>query len=355
MAKLHAAQRNKLRSSSFGLPGSRKYPMHDRSHAANAKARASQQLHKGNLSSSSYHQIIAKANRILHKAGGGYLHMASGGHVYNAMYGSKAPGAGTHVPTAVTLSVGTPHSVAFTKGAQRRGSNPAASGVGKYAQGGAVSYPYQETPYQFAKGGFLSRHPNHPANKIGYDMHEDGPDEHPHRYAHGGQIGDPPPHAERMEGGRHPTGQHRELPGRRGFEVEDWHGDVGYADGGTVHANAPARATRASLAAMDKSWVEDADHPDHGAERHGDTRDVGGGHADSHHQTYKGQGPQYADGGNVSVHVDQVRGHHDVDEDDDDEAHEGRKARRMRRGGGVLRSKAVRRDAQPERRLRDYV
>lgn len=41
--------------------------MPDRSHAANAKARAKQMLNKGKLSRSSYNRIVAKANRILRK------------------------------------------------------------------------------------------------------------------------------------------------------------------------------------------------------------------------------------------------------------------------------------------------
>jgi hypothetical protein len=67
MAKLKAASRKRIPSSQFGLPGSRKYPMNDRSHAANAKARASQQVAAGNLSSGAKAKIDAKANRILGK------------------------------------------------------------------------------------------------------------------------------------------------------------------------------------------------------------------------------------------------------------------------------------------------
>ena len=63
--KLKAAMRNALPKSEFGLPGSRKYPMPDRSHAANAKARATQQVAKGNLSASAAARIRAKANRVL--------------------------------------------------------------------------------------------------------------------------------------------------------------------------------------------------------------------------------------------------------------------------------------------------
>lgn len=69
MAVLRSATRKSLPSSTFGLPGSRKYPMPDKAHAANAKARATQQVKAGNLSSSSAAQIRAKANRILGKSG----------------------------------------------------------------------------------------------------------------------------------------------------------------------------------------------------------------------------------------------------------------------------------------------
>jgi hypothetical protein len=67
MAKLKTASRNALADRVFGLPGQRKYPMPDKSHAANAKARATQQVAKGNLSSSSAAKIRVKANRILGK------------------------------------------------------------------------------------------------------------------------------------------------------------------------------------------------------------------------------------------------------------------------------------------------
>lgn len=65
MVKLNAKERNKLPKSDFGLPGEKKYPMPDMAHAANAKARATQQVKKGNLSSSSKAKIDAKANRVL--------------------------------------------------------------------------------------------------------------------------------------------------------------------------------------------------------------------------------------------------------------------------------------------------
>ena len=67
MAKLKSKARNALPKSDFGLPGERKYPMNDASHAKNAKARASELEHKGKLSSSAKAKIDAKANRILDK------------------------------------------------------------------------------------------------------------------------------------------------------------------------------------------------------------------------------------------------------------------------------------------------
>jgi hypothetical protein len=67
MSKLTTATRNRIPSSQFGEPGKRKYPMPDRSHAANAKARATQQVKAGRLSSSEAAKIRAKANRILGK------------------------------------------------------------------------------------------------------------------------------------------------------------------------------------------------------------------------------------------------------------------------------------------------
>jgi hypothetical protein len=69
MAKLTAARRNALPKSSFAEPG-RSYPVPDRSHAANAKARAKQQLAKGNLSRGQYQHIVSRANEVLKAHGG---------------------------------------------------------------------------------------------------------------------------------------------------------------------------------------------------------------------------------------------------------------------------------------------
>lgn len=67
MSKLTSKERKAIPKKEFGLPGEKKYPMPDKSHAANAKARASQQVKKGNLSESSKAKIDAKANRVLGK------------------------------------------------------------------------------------------------------------------------------------------------------------------------------------------------------------------------------------------------------------------------------------------------
>ena len=65
MAKLTTAARKAIPASEFGLPGSRKFPMPDASHAANAKARATQGVAKGTLSPASAAKIRAKADKML--------------------------------------------------------------------------------------------------------------------------------------------------------------------------------------------------------------------------------------------------------------------------------------------------
>jgi hypothetical protein len=67
MAVLRAAKRKRLSRKSFGLPGSRKYPMPDRRHAANAKARATQMAKRGKISAATKARIHAKANRVLRR------------------------------------------------------------------------------------------------------------------------------------------------------------------------------------------------------------------------------------------------------------------------------------------------
>ena len=65
MAKLTTKNRNALASSTFALPKSRKYPVPDKAHAANAKARASEMANNGKISASTKAKIDAKANRVM--------------------------------------------------------------------------------------------------------------------------------------------------------------------------------------------------------------------------------------------------------------------------------------------------
>lgn len=77
MSKLDAAKRNKIPKKEFGLPGERKYPMPDRAHAQNSKARATQMEKKGKLSAASKAKIDAKANKVLGKKKDGMSHVSS--------------------------------------------------------------------------------------------------------------------------------------------------------------------------------------------------------------------------------------------------------------------------------------
>lgn len=65
MADLSTKTRNAFGPKVFGLPGKRAYPMPDKSHAANAKARASEMFDKGKLTASAKAEIDAKANAKL--------------------------------------------------------------------------------------------------------------------------------------------------------------------------------------------------------------------------------------------------------------------------------------------------
>ena len=64
MAKLTTKARKRIPASKFALPGGR-YPIEDRSHAANAKARATQQVKRGKLTAAQAAEIRSKANRVL--------------------------------------------------------------------------------------------------------------------------------------------------------------------------------------------------------------------------------------------------------------------------------------------------
>lgn len=66
MTKLTTKKRNKLPASDFA-GADRSYPINDKSHAINAKARATQMVKRGKLSESQAEKIRAKANHILGK------------------------------------------------------------------------------------------------------------------------------------------------------------------------------------------------------------------------------------------------------------------------------------------------
>jgi hypothetical protein len=76
MAKLTAKKRNNLKPSTFAIPPKKgqpgKYPVPDASHAANAKARATQMLAKGKLSPEQAAKIRHKADVVLGKHDGSY-------------------------------------------------------------------------------------------------------------------------------------------------------------------------------------------------------------------------------------------------------------------------------------------
>ena len=65
MAELSTNRRKHLKDSQFGLPDERKYPMPDKVHARNAKARAAQQEDKGTITAAEERKIDRKADRIL--------------------------------------------------------------------------------------------------------------------------------------------------------------------------------------------------------------------------------------------------------------------------------------------------
>ena len=66
MAKLTTKRRKALPSKDFAGPA-RSYPIEDRSHAANAKARATQAVKAGRMSPAERTKIDAKADRKLRK------------------------------------------------------------------------------------------------------------------------------------------------------------------------------------------------------------------------------------------------------------------------------------------------
>jgi hypothetical protein len=69
MAELSAKTRNKLPARDFAEPGKRAYPIEDKAHARNAKARASQAVKAGRMSRSEESRIDKKADSVLEKKG----------------------------------------------------------------------------------------------------------------------------------------------------------------------------------------------------------------------------------------------------------------------------------------------
>ncbi len=68
MATLTTARRKNLPSSDFALPG-RRYPVEDKAHARDAKARASQALNAGRLTATEKAKVDRKADAVLQKKG----------------------------------------------------------------------------------------------------------------------------------------------------------------------------------------------------------------------------------------------------------------------------------------------
>ncbi len=64
MAKLRTSARKSLPENEFALPGGR-YPVEDKAHAANAKARATQQYKAGKLSDADRAKVDRKAAAVL--------------------------------------------------------------------------------------------------------------------------------------------------------------------------------------------------------------------------------------------------------------------------------------------------
>jgi hypothetical protein len=68
MGKLTTKDRKDLSKGQFAGPD-RSYPIPDKAHAADAKARASEEYHKGRISKSQEESIDRKANKVLGEHG----------------------------------------------------------------------------------------------------------------------------------------------------------------------------------------------------------------------------------------------------------------------------------------------
>lgn len=65
MAKLSSRGRDKLPASDFAEPDKRAYPIEDKPHARNAKARAAQAVKAGRMSKAEQGKIDKKADAVL--------------------------------------------------------------------------------------------------------------------------------------------------------------------------------------------------------------------------------------------------------------------------------------------------
>lgn len=69
MSKLTTNKRDALPAKDFAEPDKRAYPIEDKAHARNAKARASQAAHKGRISKAEEARIDKRADRVLGERG----------------------------------------------------------------------------------------------------------------------------------------------------------------------------------------------------------------------------------------------------------------------------------------------
>ena len=67
MAELTAEKRDKLPDKAFAEPDKRAYPIEDKAHARNAKARAGQAVKAGRMSKAEEKRIDKKADAVLKK------------------------------------------------------------------------------------------------------------------------------------------------------------------------------------------------------------------------------------------------------------------------------------------------
>ena len=68
MAKLTTKDRKELPKKDFALPEDKRFPIDDKAHARNAKARSVQSVKAGNLSKADKKKVDAKADKVLGKS-----------------------------------------------------------------------------------------------------------------------------------------------------------------------------------------------------------------------------------------------------------------------------------------------